>query len=258
MTARGTYSFEKDRLRLETPANSAPKPGRRSTGFTLLEILIATAIFALVLVAINGVFYAAMRLRARASRAIEDLTPVEHAISIMKRDILAAVPPASSNLLTGPMTTTPSVMVAVSQPGSALEFYTSSALIADDVPWGDVQRVDYYLKQPVVRTTGTGQDLVRSVTRNLLAQVQEQPEEQVILEDVQQLRFEFYDGGQWRQSWDATTVVTTGTNQSAMPLAVQISIQLAEAEGKVRLPIQFLVPITTQVISNSASATNSI
>jgi len=39
--------------------------------FTLIEIMLAVAIFAVVLAAINGVFYGAMRLRAKTAAAVE-------------------------------------------------------------------------------------------------------------------------------------------------------------------------------------------
>src|SRR5947209_4512497 len=41
---------------------------KQVAGFTLLELLIAVAIFAVVLAAINGVFYGAMRLHRRSRR----------------------------------------------------------------------------------------------------------------------------------------------------------------------------------------------
>lgn len=234
--------------------------GRRnqSVAFTLLEVLIAVAIFSIVLVAINTVFFAALRLRARASQAVEDLTPVGHAVAIMKRDLLAATPPG--RLLSSGMTTTPTTMATGMGSGPAggiLEFSTGTGIIDDDAPWGDALKVDYYLRQPLERTTATGRDLIRAVSHNLLTTTQEQPEEQLILEDVEQLQFSFYDGSQWRQTWDGSnTVATAGTNVSSMPSAVEVTIQLAPAEGKVRGPIEFIVPIRTQVVSSTSTQTN--
>ena len=61
--------------------------------FTLIEMLLAVAICAIVLVAINGVFAAAVRLRDRTSEAIEDALPVTRALEIMHRDLKGAVGP---------------------------------------------------------------------------------------------------------------------------------------------------------------------
>src|SRR4051812_26961616 len=69
--------------------------------FTLIEIMLAVAIFAIVLVAINSVFYSALRLRRKASEAIEQSLPIQQTIAIMKRDLQGLVAPGGT--LTGPL-----------------------------------------------------------------------------------------------------------------------------------------------------------
>ena len=49
--------------------------------FTLLELLIAVSIFAMVLTAINGVFYGAMRLQSKSSRAVEESLPAQQTVA---------------------------------------------------------------------------------------------------------------------------------------------------------------------------------
>src|SRR5437773_2006618 len=61
--------------------------------FTLLELLIAVAIFAMVLLAINGVFYGAMRLRTKTSRMVEASLPIQQTVAILKRDLQGIVVP---------------------------------------------------------------------------------------------------------------------------------------------------------------------
>src|SRR4029078_12040736 len=91
------------------------RAGQNVSAFTLLEILVAVSIFSVVLVAINTVFYAALRLRNKTTEAIEELIPTEHAIAIMKRDFMATLPPAGS--LSGQLTTTPTSGGGMGQPG---------------------------------------------------------------------------------------------------------------------------------------------
>ena len=88
-----------ERCPFELTHRRAPSPGgegwgegeqsfRNSLGaFTLLEILIAVAAFAIVLAAINTVFYSALRLRNSTTAAIERALPMEHALGIIKRDL---------------------------------------------------------------------------------------------------------------------------------------------------------------------------
>src|ERR1051325_11630883 len=85
------------------------RPLRRATlcrscrrgAFTLLELLIAVAIFAIVLTAMNGVFYAAMRLQRSGSRMVEESVPIQQAVSVIKRDIQGIVAPGGT--LAGPL-----------------------------------------------------------------------------------------------------------------------------------------------------------
>ena len=52
---------------------------RPRSGFTLLELLLAVAAFALVLAAINGVFYGALRLRNKTVAGFDDSLPLQPA-----------------------------------------------------------------------------------------------------------------------------------------------------------------------------------
>src|SRR6266542_2408180 len=61
--------------------------------FTLIEITLALAVSAIVLAAIGGVFYSAVRLRERTMAMIEEAAPLQQAISFLRRDLKGAVPP---------------------------------------------------------------------------------------------------------------------------------------------------------------------
>src|SRR6476620_2299644 len=68
----------------------------RNRAFTLLEILIAVSIFAIVLAAINAVFYAAVRLRNHTVAMIDKSVPIELALATIRRDLLSIVPPGTN------------------------------------------------------------------------------------------------------------------------------------------------------------------
>lgn len=230
------------------------RPSSAASGFTLIEVMLAVAIFSVVLLAINGVFYGAMRLRNKMTLHLEDLTPSEHALAVMKRDFRAALPPGSS--LSGAMTTTLS-SGAVNPGEGTIGFFTASGLINDAEPYGDAQKVAYYLRasqEPAQASRSRvreGRELVRSVTRNVLATTQDTPQEELLLEGIDRLRFSFYDGSEWRTTWDANSKVTVGTNQSSMPLAVEVTIDPVADDKKPLIPIQFIVPLTIQAASQS-------
>ena len=80
---------------------------------------------------------------------------------------------------------------------AGLDFFTSTGVISDKAPWGDLQEVFYELKAPTDRNQ-VGMDLVRCVDRNLLATTTQTPEIQWLMGNVQTLQFDCYDGTQWR------------------------------------------------------------
>ncbi|HCL91731.1 MAG: prepilin-type N-terminal cleavage/methylation domain-containing protein [Verrucomicrobia bacterium] len=241
-------------LKLKT----APRPGRIAavrTGkavsrsgaqaFTLIEMLLALAICAIVLVAINGVFATALRLRDNTSGALEESLPVNRALALLYQDLKGTVNPGRS--LAGDFRCgVPAVGATMGLSGEAgsagLDFYTTTGTLSDRAPWGDVQEVFYELKAPANREQA-GMDLVRCVHRNLLATTILAPDIQRLMSGVQTLEFDCYDGAQWRDTWDTSN---TDTN---LPVAVRVRIQLASRPGQAGgepSPIEMVVPLAPQ------------
>jgi general secretion pathway protein J len=230
--------------------NAAPSINVGSRGFTLIEILIAVAAFAIVLAAINTIFYSALRLRNSTTSAIENALPMEHALGVIKRDLANLVLPGGT--MSGTFTTTSTSNSVAGQ--SSPNFYTTSGVIDETTPFAEVQRVSYLL---VASTNGAfGKDLVRSVTRNLLPSLQDQPEQESLMSGVQTLTFLYLDGAQWKDSWDSTVENTTTGLSNSLPAAVKVQLQLAtensgSSRGRSReLPVELVVPIVVQARTN--------
>lgn len=231
---------------------------RGLAAFTLIEVLLAVAIFAVVLLAIHTVFYGALKLRNTTTEAIQQGLPLQHALAVLKRDLADIVMPGGTffgefqtmvrDLGTSNIVNTLSAVddTMVGQSGPA--FFTASGRVDDNAPWGDVQRVWYYLVAPTNNTPG--RDLIRSVTRNLLPAFREEPEEQRLMGGVETIVFSFYDGLQWRQDWDSTVE----TNK--LPRGIKVQLQLAAESAPARsgqLPIELVVPVIVQVGTNETA-----
>ena len=226
---------------------SNPPTRTAARAFTLIEVLLAIGIFAIVLVAINTVFYGALRLRAATTRAVDQAVPLNQAFAILRRDLLGAAPPGTNGALAGEFKSgTVSGTLGLGQ-NNGLEFCTTSGVINDDAPWGDLQRVVYELRDPAIRTDGAGKDLIRSVTRNLLATTTPEVTEQLLLGGVERLEFLCYDGADWRETWDLSA------GDVGLPSAVRVRILLAANNGPSaanRQPMELLVPLVTQANTN--------
>ena len=233
---------------LDSPSGSGTR------AFTLIEMLLAVAICAIVLVAINGVFATALRLRDKTSDAIEESLPINRALDVMQRDLKGTVGPGG--FLAGDFKCGVQALGATmglsGEAGSAgLDFFTSTSAISDKAPWGDIQEVFYELKAPTDRNQ-PGMDLVRCLNRNILATTTQTPEIQWLMGNVHTLQFDCYDGTQWRNTWD------TSAGDTNLPVAVRIRIQPAAKHGETAgnlQPIKMIVPLVTQTMTNSTTVT---
>jgi type II secretory pathway component PulJ len=242
-----------------------------------MEVLIAVAAFAIVLAAINSVFYAALRLRNKMTEAFAEDLAMQHTLALLRRDIANILPPGGT--MTGNLQTTPgtssltsssggggmgtgtgfgaslgasassmALLAAASRPGqSSPEFYTTTGAIDETSPWSEVQKVAYYLA-PSTNELGR-RDLIRSVTRNLLPSLQDQPVTTPLLNGVESIYFQYHDGSQWKDTWDSTTEATK------LPTAIRAQITMAAAGPKQALPppIEIVVPILVTVDTNATA-----
>lgn len=208
---------------------------RNRGGFTLLELLTATAMFAVIVVALYTVFYGALRMRERAHDLFEERLPKDALIALLQRDLSCA--PVPAGILAGAF-----VGEKVEEGGhrlDRLELYTASAGVDENDPWGDLQKVALSTEPPEHSDEAEGRDLLREITRNLLASTEEAPEEQRLLHGLESLEFQYYDGEAWQDSWDSTTM------ENALPLAVRIQIRFQPGQegSRSQIPIDMIVPM---------------
>lgn len=221
-------------------------------GFTLMELVLAMGVCVIVLTAINAVFFSALHLRESTVQAVDESLPVQQMLATLRRDLQNAMPPSTNGVLSGDFKVGDVSSVGMSQ-NVAIELNATTGALHENEPWGDVQRVTYELRNPAVRATATGKDLIRSVTRNLLATITPTPDDQWMMGNVDNLVFECYDGSQWRTTWDTTL------GDSGLPVAVRVRIQLAgntSGSGS-RQPIEIIVPLNSQSQTNQLQTAGS-
>jgi type II secretion system protein J len=226
----------------------------KSDAFTLIEMILAIGVAALVLISANFVLFTALHLRDDTAEMVDAATPVDSTIAFLKRDLANCVTPTNgtSKILSGGFRAgTGLSSVGVSDP-VAVEMFTTTGALSDSQPWAEIQRVTYELKMPTERGA-TGRDLYRSVVRNLLTFNTPDVDEQFMLGGVESIQFSGYDGAQWQDAWDTASMSSVNTN---LPLAVKVTIKLAGNPQS--QPLQLVVPMdavarTNMVFSASGS-----
>jgi len=222
---------------------------RSSRAFTLLEVLVAVAIFAIVVAAIHTVFFGALRLRNSTADGFEKVLPLQHTLATMKRDLYGIIPPGGT--FSGQFQTVPTNTTSSEPAGRRVspDIQTNTGIVDDITPWGDLRRVAYYLRPP---TNGLdGLDLFRAVTANLLPVNSETPVMQRMMGGVDDVQFLYYDGASWINTWDST--VTTN-----LPRAIKVQIALTGVGGvasSANQPVELVVPVMVRILTNSVAQT---
>ncbi len=220
---------------------------RREFGFTLIEVMLALGVSAIVLAAIGGVFYSALRLRERTTAALDAAAPLYMTLGLLRRDLQGTMP--SGGEMAGEFTS-PAGGGAMAQ-NSSIRFRTTTGAIKDETPWGDVQEVTYELRATTQRGS-VGQDLFRSVNRNLLSSMGQDVHDQWLMGKVASLEFACYDGTTWQDSWD------TSSTRTNIPSAVRVRIQLADNIGtqtRNAEPYEMVIPLFCQSRTNQTQST---
>jgi type II secretion system protein J len=239
-TASASFSQSRNASGRRGPALLFDRRRADVAAFTLIELILALGIAAVVLTSISATFFGALRMRNASEEAASQTLPIDTAVSIMKRDLMAIMPPG---VLAGPMGND-AVVVGMTQP-LILEMFTASAVIGPDSPFGDMQKIDWYLQDTGSRSSGGGRELVRGVTRNLLAPTPGAPTPEVLLDGVQNLQFSYYDGTNWNDTWSITL--------SNIPVAIKTTITFTPPSRDVAAmaPVQFVVPVAAWAYTNS-------
>jgi type II secretion system protein J len=218
--------------------------------FTLIEMILAIGVAAIVLIAINTVLFAALCLHAVTADTVDAASPIDQTVTMLRRDLQCVVTPTNgtTKVLSGDFRVGNVTSLGVTQP-VAIEMFTATGALSDRTPWGDIQRVTYELKQPADRSAA-GQDLVRSVVRNLLTVTTPEVDDQLMLSGVVSIKFSCYDGAQWQDTWDTTGATSINTN---LPLAVRVDIQMSGNNNAQQ--VEILVPIDSQSRTNMVLTT---
>jgi general secretion pathway protein J len=232
------------------PSRSHPP---RSAAFTLLEVILALAVSAIVLSVISTVFFGALQLRNRTSAAFDELLPLQNALTVMKRDLGSVLPTGGTfagSLQTVPGTDATALLSAFGQgePVSPV-LHTASGRLSEFSPFGDVQKVVYFLID-ATNYPAVGKDLVRVVSRNLTPAATEEVSTQWLMAGVESVRFQYLDNTAWTESWDSTT-------SSNLPAAIKVQIVLATEPDQenpyFQAPVELVVPIVVQAPAAVAS-----
>jgi type II secretion system protein J len=222
-------------------------PFHSRQGFTLIEILLTVAIFAIVLASVTSVFFTALRLTMKANDTFQASLPVQHALTVMKRDIEGVRFPGG--IMTGAFQSTDTLSdgstTTIGTKVSPFLYTTVGRNNDDQSSWSEMRKIGYFLSTPSDTRGSAGKDLIRATSSNLLPVNIEEYSQEFLIGGVDNVVFSYYDGSGWIDTWDST--ITTN-----LPIAVKVSFTFMDEQkgATAKSPLELLVPIISQTRTN--------
>lgn len=193
----------------------------RQRGLTLIELLIATAVFAMVGVMVYGALFSVLDSREATDRQAQRLAAVQYAVmrladdlrQVVDRPVRSQVPAEGAPLFTPTDGMRVLTLTRGGRPNPADQLRSSLA------------RVHWVLDEDdrLLRATQAHADVLPG----------QEPRRRVLLENVEAVEIRFLDrGSRWHQRWPTGD---TGAGAMQLPWAVEFTLVLADWGEIVRL-----------------------
>ncbi|HVS51002.1 MAG TPA: type II secretion system protein GspJ [Opitutaceae bacterium] len=240
---------------LSSPRVANSRFRSRRGGFTLLELILATAVGAIVLLVINATFFAALRLHNTTHDKIDQDLVLQRTLAIVRRDIEGLMLPpnaqATTITLAGQFVSDTGVATDADANGQRVspDLYTNSARIDGWSQFADAQRVAYYLTPAA--DGGLTKNLVRVVTRNLLSVDEPITDDQTLITGLRSATMSFYDGTDWTDTWDSSA---TSTLPSAIKFTLVLEPPDLAANRAEPGPVEMIVPVVVMTTTSAQDA----
>ncbi len=188
---------------------------RRRGGFTLLELVIAMGMVAVLAVSLYASLRIGFKAQASSEAAVEPARTASLALDLIQQDLANSLTP---NNLAGNFEGT-SGTDDRNKEDDDINFYSTTDSPQHATANGEIKNVELTVIEP---QNSSDHVLVRRVARNLppLNQETETPDVEVICRNVGAFSVQYWDGTEWDQTWDSTQ------EDNQLPVAVEVMLEL--------------------------------
>ena len=192
--------------------NGQARLAGRHAGFTLLELLVAVGVFAILAAIAYSALQTVLATRAHTDEQMQHLAELQTAFTIMERDFEQAVVRSVRDEFGN---TLPAMVGGIGS-DEIVEFTHMGWRNPTNMPRSFLQRVAYGLKDHT---------LVRTYWQELDRTQQTVPLESDLLPDVDSVEARFLDNtGQWQDQWPPLSASNQQAGATGLPHAVEITV----------------------------------
>ncbi len=190
--------------------------------FTLIELVIAMSMVAVLAMSLYASMRIAFTAQSSADTSLEPPRTASLALNFLREDLQNALPP--TGILAGAFLGYDG-RADNGRDGDSIEFFSTAPGKDHISANGDIKKIEL-----LVTDVDGELSLVRRVTRNLLSEVESDPDEEILCRGVASFNLRYFDGTDWQDTWDSTTVDNT------LPTAVEVTIELdrKQADGQMK------------------------
>ena len=208
----------------------------RRSGFTLLELVVALLMVAILAGSLYMSMMSAFKAKASAESAIEPARTAELAMEFIRNDLENALVPHDPSTYTsqwqylaGSFEGTDGTETGTD--AADLTLFTTADMKEHPTANGEIKEVELTLEVP---TGSTQRCLVRKCSRNLLSELTVTPDEEILCRGVQGFTMRYFDGSNWDTSWDSTA------EDNTLPAAVEVTMTLDRGTPREPRPMTFV------------------
>jgi len=214
----------------------------RARGFTLIELLVVLALMGIIAGTLYGTLYTSTRAQRSARSSVEPSRAAALTLEYLRQDLDGAMRP--NGVLAGAFTGSSGDGAGGAD---SIVFFSCANVPVADATSSDLRKVEFLV---VADPDDGSSTLIRRITTNLLPIGEAPVREQVLCRNVIALKYRYFDGSIWQDTW-----VSTGQG-NVLPVAVEATLEFTpQPDGEGKTPPNYRIVRTYGVPCGVASQT---